>query len=88
MATIKGFTIIFVSGTRIRQVTMATTDERFIERQLECPRSCPAHPLDAKALGLLNLKHGDWLERAPIAAHASCIKSIRRSFPCEGQHRR
>ena len=51
MATIKGFTIIFVSGTRIRQVTMATTDERFIERQLECPRSCPAHRQMPRPLG-------------------------------------
>ena len=31
-------------------------------------------PSDAKALGLLNLKHGDWLEWAPIAAHASCYQ--------------
>jgi hypothetical protein len=71
MATIAGYTVLFLVDNRIKQITMADPDDKAIENRLAARygqiQILSRTPLDAKALGLLELKFGQWVEWAPLA---------------------
>jgi hypothetical protein len=71
MATIAGYNVLFLVDANIRQITMAEPDDRAMEEWLAARYGrvevMSRSPLDAKTLGLLGLKFGEWLEWAPLA---------------------
>ena len=71
MSTIAGYTICFLSAGRVRLFTMAVSDDSVIDRRIVerfgKVEILSRTPLDAKTLGLLKLKRGEWVEWAPLA---------------------
>jgi hypothetical protein len=71
MATVAGYSMLFLVDERVKQITIADRDERAIEHWLSTrygPIKILARtPLDAKALGLMELGFGQWMEWAPLA---------------------
>ncbi len=66
MATIAGYGICFLSKGRVKQITMALSDDSPIEREivklLGEIEVLSRTSLDAKVLGLLKLHRGQWME--------------------------
>jgi hypothetical protein len=71
MATIAGYTIFFLVDNLVKQITIADPDDRAIENKLAARygriQILSRTSLDATALELLGLKHGQWVEWAPLA---------------------
>ena len=71
MAMIAGYTVLFLVDNRVKQIMMADPDDRTIENKLAARygriQILSRTPLDANALDLLGIKHGQWLEWAPQA---------------------
>ena len=77
---VAGYSVCFVVEERVKQITMADKHERVIERligkKFGKAEILSRAPLDSRAIGLLELKAGEWLEWVPVARGALNIFSI------------
>ena len=71
MATVAGYSVIFTVDNRVKQITMADPNDKVIEEWLVARfgqvQILSRTLLDAKALGMIQLKFGEWFEWAPLA---------------------
>ncbi|MCG2645507.1 MULTISPECIES: hypothetical protein [Bradyrhizobium] len=75
MPTIAGYTFCFVSKGLVRQLTIAMADDIEIERKLVARfgeiEIVSRTPLSGRALQLMRLKDGEWIEWLPFSKKRS-----------------